>query len=262
MRTRSAGPDFIGVGAQKSGTSWIGYVLAQHPQIFCPRKGVNFFVRYFHRGYGWYQHWFDDRGGRKAGEISSNYLYSPRPDAAHKQFYPRWIPRERLFFWRRRPSARDEIHARYPDVKVFAIFRNPIERAWSHYWMWRNRKERIGKAKRVVPFHQMFRDDGRWIRTQGYYGHYLAHWREHFPDMGVFFYDDLQRDPLGLARQLFGFLEVDPDFVPETDEPIFKGSYEPMADADRALVVEAYREDNRRFSELVGRDFSHWLKGS
>ncbi|MCU0727151.1 MAG: sulfotransferase domain-containing protein [Planctomycetes bacterium] len=256
------GPDFIGVGAQKCGTSWIGHVLRQHPGILFSRKEVNFFVRHFHRGYGWYHRWFADRGSRKAGEITPNYLYSPRPDRARLQFYPRWSPRDLLLFWRRHPSARDEIHDRYgPGVRVFAIFRNPVDRAWSHYWFWRNRKERIGKASRVRPFRTMFEDDGRWIRTQGFYGRLVAHWRERFPDMGLFLYDDLRSDPLGLARAIYRFVGVDDSFVPEFEKKVNKGEYPPMPSGEREYLARVYREDILRFSALVGRDLSRWFGG-
>ncbi len=260
MPARTGGPDFIGVGAQKCGTSWIGYVLSQHPQVHFQRKEVNFFVRHFHRGYGWYHRWFTGRGERKAGEITPNYLYSPRPDASHRQFYPGWSPRDALLFWRRHPSARDEIFDSYgPGVRLFAIFRNPVDRAWSHYWMWRNRKERIGKARQVVPFRKMFDDDGRWIRTQGFYGRLLAHWRERFPDMAAWLHDDLRKQPLALAQEVYRHVGVDDAFTPEFTKEVNKGSYSPMPEEERAYVAETYREDVARFSALLGRDLSGWL---
>ena len=126
--------------------------------------------------------------------------------------------------------------------------------------MWRNRKERIGKGKHVVPFRTMFLDDGRWIRTQGLYGEHLAKWLKLFPDMGVFFYDDLKEDPLGLAREVFRLVGVDDSFEPEFRKEVNKGSYERMPPEDRALAAETYRDDNQRFSELAGRDFTHWLE--
>lgn len=259
MPARPGGPDFIGIGAQKCGTSWVADILAQHPGVLIRKKEVNFFVRRFHRGYRWYHRWFADRGNRVAGEITPNYIYSPRPDSAHKRFYPKWRPQEQVLFWRRYPSALDEIRESYPGVKVFAIFRNPVDRAWSHYWYWRNRKERLGKHGHIRPFRRMFEDDGRWIRRQGYHGRNLAPWLEAFPDMGIYLHDDLKADAAGLARRIFGDLGVDAAFQPET-RIVNRGSYERMGEADRAWVADAYREDIRRFSALIGRDMAHWCQ--
>lgn len=251
------GPDFVGVGVQKCGTSWIGNILAQHPQVLLEKKEISFFVRHFHRGYGWYHHFFEGKNGRKAGEISVNYWLSPRPNPTRKEYYPHWNPRRWLFFWRAYPSARDELKAHYPGIQIFAIFRNPADRAWSHYWFWRNRKERFGK--RIVSFETMFRDDGRWIHTQGNYADTFAHWREAFPDMGIFFYDDLKTDPAQLARQVYQFVGVDDTFEPVLTERVNPGKYEPMPGETREFLIEAYRDQIQRFSVLTGRDLSHWL---
>jgi len=258
---RPEGPDFVGIGAQKSGTTWLGNVLDQHPgALMSSPKEISFFTNHFYRGYGWYHGFFREKAGRVAGEISVNYMYSPRPDPARKQFYPKRNYRNSILFWRKRPAARDELKAHYPGLRVFAIFRNPADRAWSHYWFWRNRKERLGKHKSVVPFEQMFNDDGRWIRLQSYYADHLTCWREAFPDMAVFFYDDIQGDPEGLARQLYRFVGVDDTFKPHLSDRVNPGRYEPMPPESRAFVIDHCREQIRRFAEMTGRDLSHWLK--
>ena len=255
---RERGPDFVGVGVQKSGTTWLADVLAQHPGVLLRRKEISFFVRYYHRGWGWYESFFADKQGRRAGELSVNHWYSPRADMARREFYPAFNPRRRLYFWRRYPSARDELAAHYPGLRVFGVFRNPVERAWSHYSMWRLRRERNGK--RVVPFERMFADDGRWIRTQGLYAHWLGHWRERFPDFGVFLYDDIAADPQALARELYRFVGVDADFAPVLTRRVNEGrAKEPMPDAVAALLRDAYRDEVLRFQALIGRDLSRWL---
>jgi hypothetical protein len=256
---RERGPDWVGVGVQKSGTTWVADVLAQHPEVLVRKKEISFFVRYFHRGWGWYESWFEGKDGRLAGELSVNYIYSPRPDSSHLEFYPRWNPRRRVLFWRRQPSARDELHRRYPGLRVFAVFRNPIERAWSHYWYWRRRRER--NRKRVVAFERMFADDGRWIRTQGRYADLLAHWRERFPDMGCFFYDDIALRPRSLAAEIYRFVGVDDRFEPELARRVNEGRYDPMPVGARERLVEAYRDQILRFGHMTGRDLSHWLEG-
>jgi hypothetical protein len=185
-------------------------------------------------------------------------MYSPRPDSTHKEYYPHWNPRRRLVFWRRMPSARDELKRHYPDLRVFAVFRNPIDRAWSHYWMWRNRKDRMGKN--AVPFERMFTDDGRWIRLQGNYADLLEHWREAFPGIGAFLYDDIVQDPESLARAVYHFVGVDDSFKPELTKRVNAGSYHPMPPETRRMLVEAYRDQVLRFAGMIDRDLSHWLR--
>ncbi|MBW2605472.1 MAG: sulfotransferase [Deltaproteobacteria bacterium] len=255
---RSEGPDFVGVGMQKSGTGWVADVIAQHPGVLMRKKEINFFVRYFHKGYKWYHSWFQDKNGRMAGEFTQSYMISPRTDSSHKEFYPNWNPRRSLFFWRRQPSARDELKLHYPGVRVFAVFRNPVDRAWSAYWYWRHRKERIGKS--IVSFNRMWVDDGRWICSRGLYADYLAHWRETFPDIGVFFYDDIKTDSVGLAHKVYSFIGVDDTFMPEHDRKVNPTQYEPMPPETHEMLVEFYRDQILRFSEMTGRDLSHWLE--
>jgi hypothetical protein len=258
QRPRERGPDFVGVGVQKSGTTWLADVLSQHPGVLLRRKEISFFVRNYHRGWGWYESFFADKQGRCAGELSVNHWYSPRADMARREFYPAWNPRRRLYFWRKYPSARDELAAHYPGLRVFAVFRNPTERAWSHYSMWRERRERNGK--RVVPFERMFADDGRWIRTQGLYAHWLGYWRERFPDFGVFLYDDIVDDPKALARDLYRFVGVDPSFEPVLTRRVNEGrSKERMPDSAAALLRDTYRDEVLRFQQLIGRDLGRWL---
>jgi Sulfotransferase family len=255
---RERGPDFVGVGVQKSGTTWLADVLAQHPGVLLRTKEISFFVRHYHRGWDWYESHFADKGGRRAGELSVNHWYSPREHMTRREFYPAWNPRRRLLFWRRYPSARDELAAHYPGLRVFAAFRDPTERAWSHYRMWRERRERNGK--RVVPFERMFADDGRWIRTQGRYAHWLAHWRERFPDFGVFLYDDIRDDPKTLARQVYRFVGADPAFEPVLGRRVNEGrAQEQMPDTIRRELRAFYREEILRFQAQIGRDLSRWL---
>ena len=257
VEPRERGPDFVGVGVQKSGTNWLADVLGQHPDVLIRKKEISFFVRHFHRGYGWYESLFEGKDGRLAGELSVNYIYSPRPDSTHREFYPRWNPQRSLEFWRRYPSACDALRTRCPGLRVFGLFRNPIERAWSHYWHWCRRRER--NRKPIVPFERMFADDGRWIQTQGHYADLLAAWRKRFPDMGVFFYDDIKADPRVLARAIYRFVGVDEGFEPKLSRRVNVGDYRSMPESVRALLLETYRDQILRFQEMTGRDLSHWL---
>jgi hypothetical protein len=107
----------------------------------------------------------------------------------------------------------------------------------------------------------MFADDGRWIRTQGMYAHWLDYWRERFPGFGVFLFEDIVNDPKTLARDLYRFVGVDPSFEPVLDRRVNEGrAKEPMPDAVRALLRETYRDEVLRFQERIGRDLGAWLR--
>jgi hypothetical protein len=254
---REVGPDFLGVGVQRAGSTWVTNVLRQHPQVWMRRKEISFFTRHYHRGWGWYEKHFAGRDDRTAGEFSVNYFYAPRPDSTHREFYPRWNPRRKVQFWRELPSPRHALARRYPDLRVFVVLRNPVDRAWSHYWYWRSR--RAHSRKRVVPFERMFADDGRWIDTQGRYADHLAHWQQVFPRMGVFFFDDLRERPAEFACELYRFVGVDPHFAPKTSERINARPYEPMPPELRRALVAHYGDQVERLQEMVGRDLSGWL---
>lgn len=107
-------PDFIVIGAMKSGTTSLFETLCNHPRLFmCEPKEPMFFSRdpVFERGYDWYRSLFAGAGvDQLAGEASTCYSR-----------YPHFgDPAER-------------IHAVLPDVKLIYMLRHPVERAYSHY---------------------------------------------------------------------------------------------------------------------------------
>ena len=74
-----ADPNFLLIGAQKAGTTWISAMLREHPQIFLPqRKELHFFNRRdnYERGLEWYRAQFGQHQGEPAiGECTPNYLW-------------------------------------------------------------------------------------------------------------------------------------------------------------------------------------------
>jgi hypothetical protein len=68
--------NFIGIGAQKSGTSWAYTCLYDHPEVCAPIKEIHFFSRpRFSQGKEWYERHFGSCGeGKLRGEFSTSYL--------------------------------------------------------------------------------------------------------------------------------------------------------------------------------------------
>jgi hypothetical protein len=118
-------PTFLIIGAPKAGTTSLAAYLDAHPEIFiAPEKEVHFFNEHYDRGVEWYQSRFEGAEGcRAVGEATPMYMY--------------------------RDVALERMTALLPDAKLIAVLRNPIDRAYSHYWWMRALTERLSFADAV-----------------------------------------------------------------------------------------------------------------
>src|SRR5437016_5579333 len=109
-RVRGNPPHFIIIGAQRCGTTSLFEYLARHPSFSLPsQKELHFFDYQYHNGADWYRKQFPLLlGGVITGEASPYYLLHPH------------VPR-RIRDWN-------------PDVKLIVLLRNPVDRAYSHYY--------------------------------------------------------------------------------------------------------------------------------
>ena len=103
-------PDFLGIGTQKGGTTYLHGLLQQHPQVYLAHpKELHFFSVYHHRGLEWYGHHFDAATADQCcGEVTPYYL-----------FYP---------------LAAERISSALPKVKLIVLLRDPVERTLSQYF--------------------------------------------------------------------------------------------------------------------------------
>ena len=101
-------PDFLGIGAQKAGTTWLYENLRRHPQMYLPNtKEIHYFDWYFYKSIHWYcKHFMAVEKNKLKGEITP--CYSTLSENKIKL-----------------------IHKINPQLKIILILRNPIERAWS-----------------------------------------------------------------------------------------------------------------------------------
>ncbi len=102
-------PDFIIVGAQKSGTTYLYNLLVQHKDILPSKmKEVHFFDNNFDKGKSWYLSHFpiNIHNSQITGESSPYYLYHP-------------LAAERIYNYDK-------------NIKIIILLRNPVDRAISH----------------------------------------------------------------------------------------------------------------------------------
>lgn len=198
----SAAVDFLVIGAQKSGTTAFFKYLTEHPQVFMPaEKEVEFFQndRKFSRGRDWYYDTYFAKApeSKVKGEASTHYMmYSSVPE---------------------------RIHSFYPGVKLIAVLRDPVERAYSHYRMAVRRgiETRSFRECVVDGIKKGVRPDSEVCHNSDYimfgeYGRILQNYLEWFSkeQLLVIFSEELVREPRAGMARTYRFLGVADDFVP------------------------------------------------
>ena len=203
-------PSFILIGAQKAGTTWLWDNLKQHPDVALPKaKEIHFFggVENYRKGSDWYyQHFQGVPLTKVTGEASTTYLYD---------YLPYWDnPSGELKHDYSLPCIPELVLKELPEVKILVILRNPVSRALSAY----RHYVKSGKIPRGFgPTEVALKIPIFRILELGFYARYLKLWKQYFPPHRIrifVFEDDVVKSPEKSLRQIFEFLEINPNFQP------------------------------------------------
>ncbi len=185
-------PTFLGIGAPKCGTTWLAECLREHPDVYLPEvKELVYFSsqKKLARGDSWYLSNFDGAKNALAiGEFSVTYL-SGGDEVAEK------------------------IKALLPHVRLIAVLRDPVERAFSHYrWL-----VQLGKINSEVSFEDAMELRPEIVSDSLYYKGLSAFLSRYTVDcIQLISYDELNSSPAGVVADAYRFIGVDPSFVPAT----------------------------------------------
>ncbi len=188
-------PNFIVIGAAKSGTTTLCELLAEHPDIFVsdPKEPQYFsHDRNYALGMGWYEQFFAEAGNARAiGEGSVNYTMLPGFQETAARI------------------ARD-----LPGARLIYIVRHPVERMISTWRMLIRDKPGTGSFEEEIAKPEL----SYYYVDRSRYWYQIQEYRQHFPDdqILVLFLDDFAADPIATLRRCYAFLDVQPDFLPET----------------------------------------------
>ena len=202
-------PDFLIIGAGKSGTTSLDKYLHQHPEIFIPKvKEPNFF--------GYENTKIEDFGG-DAGEINhyrnsvtnlQDYL------ALFNDARPGQIKGETSNTYMYHAGAPQRIKHYNPDMKLIAILRQPAGRLYSRY-MHLARENRVPTES----FNDCLNKSTLWwtrndLIKEGFYFKNLSPFFELFPkkNIKVYLYEELNDHPEQVLLDIYQFLGVDPTF--------------------------------------------------
>jgi len=160
--------NYIYIGTDKSGLTWLYNIFKQHPEIYVPTaKDVYFFDKYYHKGFNWYESFFKDSHNFKiAGEISHDYMFSIEEMYRIKNDLPI-----------------EKIWSQYLFLIRSGITKEPFEKAIESV------DELIDKClygKYLSQYINMFNDE----------------------QLKIFYFDDLKKEPKEFANKVFDYLGV------------------------------------------------------
>ncbi|MGH7950026.1 MAG: sulfotransferase family protein [Candidatus Binataceae bacterium] len=209
MKRSALLPDFIVVGPQRTGTTWLDAVLRGRVNLPRRAKETDFFTRHYAKGLDWYREYFADaRAGFPTGEIDPNYFGAA--------------------------DARDRIARDLPRCRIVCTLRDPTERAYSSYrTMRRDAWTRVG-FEETVARNEVIRESSR-------YAHHLRAWQQLFaPDrVLVLLYDDLEAAPQLFLDRVCLFIGIPPFPLAEVPDAQLRINTVEIAPRSRRIAQNA-----------------------
>jgi hypothetical protein len=204
-------PNFLIIGAAKAGTTSLYSYLAQHPSVFmCPLKEPNFFS-------------YEGKEVETAGPLDDEYItdlgtYTRLFEGVTDEVS---VGEASVAYLHRR-DAPAQIRRHIPDVKLIAVLRDPVDRAYSSFLhLRREGKEPLRDFHEAIDAEE-FRMRANWnplfyYTSVGLYGTQLGRYLQHFSreQVRVYLYEDFSANPLGIMRDIFGYLGVDERVTPD-----------------------------------------------
>jgi hypothetical protein len=220
-------PDFLCVGAQKAGTSWLDRNLRRHPDLWLPPMKELQYFNHVHIPSN--RNWTSRQRHERGSHLLRNYIEKHPPedwdfrriariaDIAGGPVSDDWYGR--IFSLAPPERICGEVTPDYatlpdegirhvlklsPDVRIILSLRDPIERSWSHIRM-------IAEARGVTDTSEMetmAANIDQYRRAD--YPAMIANWRRFVPEdrFHVIFMDDIASDPKRVIEQVCAFLGV------------------------------------------------------
>lgn len=224
----SASPDFICIGPEKTGTTWLYRVLADHPDVYLPPVKE---LRYFNEGNLvpphalWRvlasRHWHYRNMRRSVGrglllgDATSwrlRHAFGRRSDDWYRSLFDEAGQRicgdiSPLYYHLPEDVVR-RIAKGWPEARIVMFVRDPVERAWSKVKM--NLIKHRGRSPSDVAEEEFSRALDEIRRGWDGYLETKARWERHFEHVYFGSYDVLCDSPQDLYNEIVKFLGLTP----------------------------------------------------
>lgn len=229
---------FLGIGAQKAGTTWLYRQLSRHPRVRFPG--------------GKEVHFWNERIEREPLDWYRN-LFSPDPVLVEGDVTPAYGILE--------PAVIQQIHDAFPDLRIIFIMRNPVARAWSSALMALGRAEMTLQDASEQWFLDHFHSQGSLLR--GDYLRTLRNWQGVYgrEKLLALFQDDIERDPVAVLQACCSFLDLEwcGDWTPDTvRERVFAGRGAVLPPSLASALNALYEPRIKALEAYLGKDLGHW----
>lgn len=247
-------PSLLLIGPRRTGTTTMFKTLDMHPNMIgASRKEIKFFNINYWRGMSWYQGFFPRRTTLEENqaitfEASPYYIYHP--------------------------LAAERIRKHFPEMKIIATLRNPIDRAYSDY------KHNVGKRKEALqtfeeaiaaeqarlegqaekiaadPHYSVYNHMKFSYLDQGIYHKHLERWFAIFPREQILvvnserFFTNMHAE----FDRIIEFLGL-PVWNLTVSRNANPQDYSPIKPETRQRLVEFFKPHNQRLYEMLDDDF-------
>jgi len=251
-------PNFLIIGPPKSGTSSLFYYLCLHPCVAIPKKKeIYFFDLDYSNGMNWYKAHFPtifqkyimiaQHGYFSTGEATPSYLFNPH--------------------------APKRVYQSIPDVKLIILLRNPIDRAYSHYYhMVRCGYESlsfgdaIAKEQEWLPRErELYSLDDKYISSryrnfsylaQSIYIDQILNWHKYFSKQQLLIINSehFYNNTRAAMKTAYDFLSL-PENILNQFQPTNVSRYPPMNPTTRKKLIEYFMPHNQRLYDYLALNY-------
>lgn len=249
-------PDFFVIGVVRSGTTSLYHYLGQHNQIVrASYDELGYFDDNFHLGENWYRSLFPTIFTKKKIETK----------------YGKFLTYDVTPFYIYNPLVIKRIHTLFPNAKIIANLRNPIDRAYSNYHiMLKNGSEDIPFEKVIeleiqeIEKKSTFFDDESFLvndfyeilLARGFYANQLEKWFHVFPkeQLLIISSEELSNETETTLDNIFKFLDVSEQKIHDLSRKNER-IYPKMNSETRHKLADYYRPHNEKLFKLIGKRF-------
>lgn len=184
--------DFIGIGAARSGTTWVTKMLSEHPDIYVPRGKE---LHYFNN---------DNAYSEDLTNYSPSFVMAPA-NSIIGEFTPRYMINA---------EALERIALHFPTAKILVILRNPILRSYSQYRYFKNIKLRDACPSFSQALEEKTFYNDYIVKSLYSFGIEKVYQLFNKDQVFVCEFNNVTAQPDVFMRELYSFLNVDPSFIP------------------------------------------------